>query len=65
MEDDERDANGKSNYDCGLGSCKPSCFQKFNNPVAALVFLCWFALVQGKEMTIEFIKPFIVLVFDE
>ena len=50
-EDDEKDVISTPNYDCGLGSCNPSCFQKFNNPIAALVFLCWFALVEGKQQT--------------
>ncbi len=34
---------------CGLGGCKPSWMQVFNNPKAALVWLCWFSFLQGKH----------------
>lgn len=44
--DDEEQVADK--YLCGLGSCKPRCLQRLNNPEVALAFLCWFALVQGQ-----------------
>ena len=34
---------------CGIGSCKPRCLQAFNNPKVVLIWLCWFAFLQGKR----------------
>ena len=45
---DDGNEEGGDTLKCGYGRCTPSWLQRCNNPKMFLVFLSWFAIVQGR-----------------